>query len=103
MNRVAFKLKLYPGFKEEYQKRHANLWPELRQLLKDNGVFDYSIFYDEETNILFGVQKVSGGSSQDLGTEPIVQKWWDMMKDVMETNEDNSPVTVPLIEVFHLD
>ena len=31
------------------------------------------------------------------------QKWWDMMADIMEVNPDNSPVTVPIQEVFHLD
>lgn len=27
---------------------------------------------------------------------PIVQKWWDYMADIMEVNPDNSPVTIPL-------
>jgi L-rhamnose mutarotase len=26
-----------------------------------------------------------------------------MMADIMEVNPDNSPVTIPLQEVFHLD
>jgi len=58
---------------------------------------------DSETNTLFAVQKQSGsGSSQDLGSNPIVQKWWAYMADIMETNEDHSPVTIPLKEVFYL-
>ncbi|MBN2657143.1 MAG: L-rhamnose mutarotase [Spirochaetales bacterium] len=104
MKRVAFRMKLKPGFEEEYRKRHDAIWPELIDLLKRQGVGDYSIFWDEETNILFGVQKVSGeGGSQDLGSNPIVQKWWDYMADIMEVNADNSPVTIPLKEVFHLE
>ena len=44
------------------------------------------------------------GSSQDTDhVDPITQKWWDMMADIMEVNPDNSTVTVPLQEVFHLD
>ena len=35
--------------------------------------------------------------------DPITQKWWDMMADIMEVNPDNSPVTIPIQEVFHLD
>jgi L-rhamnose mutarotase len=102
--KIAFKMRLKPGCKEEYRKRHDALWPELRQLLKDNGVSDYTIFLDEETNILFGVQQQSGSqSSQDLGTLAIVQRWWAFMADIMETNPDNSPVTVPLTEVFHME
>lgn len=102
--RVAFKMKLKPGFREEYRRRHDEIWPELVDLLRGSGVSDYSIFYDEETNILFGVQKVAGDAgSQDLGNEPAVQKWWAYMKDIMETNPDNSPVTIPLEEVFRMD
>ncbi|MFW5785984.1 MAG: L-rhamnose mutarotase [bacterium] len=104
MDRFAFTMKLKPGMKEEYRKRHNEIWPELVQLLRDAGVSDYSIFLDDDTNTLFAVQKVSGDSgSQDLGKEPIVRKWWDYMADLMETNPDNSPVTKPIEEVFHMD
>ena len=60
MQRLAFKMKLNPGQKEAYQKRHNEIWPELRKLLKDSGVMEYSIFFDEETDTLFAFQKVSG-------------------------------------------
>ncbi len=104
MKRFGFKMKLQPGCREEYIKRHNAIWPELAVLIKSGGVFDYSIFLDEETNILFGVQKVSGEeSSQDMGTNPVVAKWWAYMKDIMETNADNSPVTIPLEEVFYME
>lgn len=102
--KIAFKMRLKPGCKEEYRKRHDAIWPELKQLLKQHGVSDYTIFLDEETNILFAVQQQDGGqSSQDLGKLAIVQHWWDYMADIMETNEDHSPVTMPLLKVFHMD
>ena len=104
MQKIAFKMKLKPGFKEEYKKRHDEIWPELKSLLKENGVSDYTIFLDEETNTLFAVQQQDGNqSSQDLGNSPIVQKWWAYMADLMETNPDHSPVSIPLVKVFHLD
>jgi L-rhamnose mutarotase len=102
MQRFAFKMKLKPGKLAEYKKRHDEIWPELTRLLKEAGVSDYSIFLDEETHILFAVQKQSGQSSQDLGSTAIVRKWWAYMADLMDTNPDNSPVTVPLQEVFYL-
>ena len=103
MQRLAFKMKLNPGQKEAYKKRHDELWPELKKLLKENGVSEYSIFLDEETNTLFAFQKVSGaGGSQDLATNEIVKKCWDFMADIMEVNPDNSPVSVPLKEVFYM-
>lgn len=103
MTRLAFKMHLNEGQKEVYIKRHNEIWPELKQLLKDSGVSEYSIFLDEETNTLFAFQKVSGeGGSQDLGQTEIVQKWWAYMADIMETNPDNSPVSTALEEVFYL-
>ena len=104
MKRMAFKMHLNEGQKEIYKERHDQIWPELKKLLKDAGVSEYSIFLDEETNILFAFQKVSGeGGSQDLGKTEIVQKWWAYMADVMKTNPDNSPVSVELEEVFFME
>lgn len=103
MQRVAFKLKLKPGHTETYVKRHNELWPELKQLLKDAGISEYSIFLDAPTNTLFAFQKISGNmGSQDLKNNEIVKKWWDFMADIMEVNPDNSPVSNPLEEVFYL-
>ena len=97
-------MKLKPGHKEEYKKRHNKIWPDLKKLIKESGVSDYSIYLDEETNILFACQKQEGDqSSQDLGSNPVVQKWWAYMSEIMETNPDNSPVTIPLEEVFYMD
>ena len=102
--RFGFKMKLFPGKKEEYIKRHSEIWPDLVKLLKDEGISNYSIFLDEETNTLFAYQEQSGGSSsQDLGSAIIVQEWWKYMADLMETNPDHSPVTVPLEQVFYME
>ena len=104
MQRIAFKMQLNQGQKEEYIKRHDEIWPELKRLLKASGVSEYAIYLDEETNILIAFQKVNGdGGSQDLGQTEIVKKWWKYMSDIMKTNEDNSPVVIALKEVFYLN
>ena len=104
MQRYAFKMKLKPGFQAEYRKRHDAIWPELKKLLQQSGIHDYSIYLDSETDTLFAVQKLSGSSgSQDLGSNPIVKRWWAYMADIMDTNPDKSPVSIPLTEVFRLD
>lgn len=103
VHRVAFKMKLNEGQEAEYKKRHDELWPDLERLLKTAGISDYSIFLDESTNILFGVLKAPNQQALDnLPESPVMQKWWAYMKDVMESNEDNSPVSIPLTEVFYL-
>ena len=83
---------LKKGCEEEYEKRHRALWPEVKAKLKESGVYDYSIYLEKETGTLFAFQKVEGESGS-----------WDYMKDIMYTNADNSPVSIPLKEVFHLD
>ncbi len=104
MKRLAFKMHLNEGQKQAYIQRHNEIWPELKKLLKDAGVSEYSIFLDVATNTLFAFQKVEGdGGSQDLGQTEIVQKWWAFMADIMQTNPDNSPVSVELEEVFYME
>lgn len=103
MKRVATKMWLHKGFEAEYKKRHDELWPELKQLLKDTGISEYSIFLDETTNALFAFLKVDDSIQLDsLPSHPVMQKWWAYMKDIMDTNPDNSPVNIPLTEVFFL-
>src|SRR5450755_4152472 len=103
MHRIAFKMQLYKGFEDEYKKRHHEIWPELQSLLKDTGISDYSIFLDETTCSLFGVMKANDPVKlNDLSSSPVMQKWWKFMRDTMESNPDNSPVSIPLTEVFYL-
>jgi L-rhamnose mutarotase len=104
MERIDYKMKLLPGNEAEYKRRHDEIWTELEKLLRESGISDYSIFLDRETLTLFAVQKKSGPTtSQDLADNPVVQKWWAYMADIMETNPDNSPVTTPLEEVFYME
>lgn len=96
-------MKLFKGFGAEYKKRHDELWNDLKQLLKQAGITDYSIFLDEETSFLFAYLTIDDAKNLDaLSQEPLMKKWWAYMKDIMETNEDDSPVVVPLKEVFYL-
>ena len=52
---IAFRMNLFDGFAEEYEKRHDEIFPELAQALKDAGVSDYSIWLDPQSNHLFGI------------------------------------------------
>jgi L-rhamnose mutarotase len=103
MKKVAFKMQLRKGFEEEYKKRHDALWPELKTLLKDTGIKEYSIFLDESTNDLFAYLKIDDPKLLDtLSAHEVMKKWWSYMKDLMATNDDNSPVSISLKEVFYL-
>ena len=99
-----FKMKIFDGQAEEYERRHNELWPEMKDMIHEYGGKNYTIFLDKETNVLFGYIKIE---SEELWAKSadtaICRKWWDYMADIMYTNEDNSPVSVDLQNVFHLD
>lgn len=104
MIRNAFKMKLKPGCVAEYKRRHDEIWPELARAHTDAGIFDYSIYFDEETLTLFAFQKLTDDNTADkLEHLEIVKKWWDHMADLMEVHPGNMPVFRPLSEVFHMD
>jgi len=101
--RIAFKMKLLPGHEAEYKRRHDVLWTELKILLKETGIQEYSIFLDEKTLDLIGILSIDDPSNLgSLPQHPIMKKWWAYMCDIMEVNPDNSPVAIPLQEVFYL-
>ena len=87
----------------EYEKRHREIWPELAGLLTEAGIANYSIFLQPATGVLFGYMEVSQTNALAvLPHHPIMKKWWDFMKDLMETHPDHSPISIPLQEVFYL-
>ncbi|MCH3965837.1 MAG: L-rhamnose mutarotase [Clostridium sp.] len=104
MIRKGIVMKVYEGFHDEYQKRHSEIWPEMVDMIHEYGGKNYSIFLDKETNTLFGYLEIEDEEKWNKSAETeICQKWWAYMKDIMQTNPDNSPVSVDLKEVFHMD
>lgn len=100
---IAFRMNLFKGFAEEYEKRHDEIFPELATALKDAGVSDYSIWLDPESNHLFGLLTRTENHRMDaLPDTEIVKRWWAHMADIMETNAENVPTQIPLKRVFYL-
>lgn len=99
-----FKMKLYPGMGEEYERRHNELWPEMVDMIHAHGGRNYTIALDPDTLTLFGYIEIDDPERWAAGADTAInRKWWDFMADIMETNEDNSPVSVDLPVLFHLD
>jgi L-rhamnose mutarotase len=101
--RIAFRMRVHPGKIEEYKKRHDDIWPELAQALKAAGVSDYSIWHDPQTDCLFATLiRTADHTMADLPQTDANRRWWDFMADIMDYNEDGTPVVVDLVQVFHL-
>jgi L-rhamnose mutarotase len=100
---IAFRMILKPGHAAEYRRRHDAIWPELAKALREAGVRDYRIFLDEETNHLFAVMRRDPGHRlAALRESVLMQRWWEMMADIMETAPDKAPKEQPLAMVFSL-
>ncbi|WP_242155589.1 L-rhamnose mutarotase [Aestuariivivens sediminis] len=103
MIRKAFKMKVFPDKIDEYIKRHNPIWKELEDTLKSHKVRNYSIFWDKETNLLFGYAELESEIKWNkIANTDVCKRWWNYMSDLMETNEDNSPVSIELEQVFYL-
>jgi len=104
MQRHAFKMLLKPGHADEYRRRHDAIWPELKSLLSETCIRNYSIFLDAETNVLFAyLERGDDHRMDELPANPVMKRWWAFMKDIMAANPDGSPATALLGEVFHMD
>ena len=92
------------GAQEQYEQRHTPIWQDLADVLKSHGVHHYSIFLDEGDGSLFGYVEIEDEAQWDaIGSTDVCRRWWTHMSDIMPVNADDSPRSVPLREVFHLD
>jgi L-rhamnose mutarotase len=104
MIRKAFVMSVNPGSEAEYEKRHSPIWQELHDVLKAHGVHNYSIFLHPATQQLFAYAEIEDEARwAAIAQTEVCQRWWTFMGDVMPSNPDNSPVSMPLQEVFHID
>lgn len=103
MIRKSFVMSVNEGCEEEYERRHNPIWPELEQTLLDHGVLSYSIFLDASTNQLFAYAEIESEERwAAVADTDVCKRWWASMKDLMPANEDTSPVSREIREVFHI-
>ena len=104
MKRSGFAMQLKPGNAREYKRRHDEIWPELVAQLESAGVRDYAIYLDPRTDTLYASWKLTEHNDAGaLAEKEVVRRWWRHMADIMETNEDDSPVVRELSEMFYMD
>jgi L-rhamnose mutarotase len=103
--RYAWKAVVKEGMLDEYTRRHDKIWPELKALLKEAGIVNYSIW--NTGNELFGYYECTRGrayATEKQGANPIVDRWNEYMKDVMIMEMDPETGAQPKMrEVFRLE
>ncbi|MEG1516057.1 MAG: L-rhamnose mutarotase [Clostridia bacterium] len=98
MERRAFVFKLEPGMKAEYIRRHREIWPEMRAMLKDAGIRNYSIWYCGGR--LFGYYESDDLNATDAfkAASPIQQNWNRYMEGLIVREPGEAPEQVFLLE-----
>jgi L-rhamnose mutarotase len=98
----AFALHLRPGKAAEYEKRHDELWPDMRAMLLSVGILHYEIWLHEPSNHLFAhVIRRKSHRMHEIPDIPIARKWRQFMADVLE-QRDGFPIREDLRRVFLL-
>ncbi|KIH97079.1 hypothetical protein LP52_21095 [Streptomonospora alba] len=105
MQRVCFLLKVKPDRLEEYRRRHAEVWPEMKAALSEAGWHNYSIFCRDD-GLLVGYVETEdfAAAQQAMAATEVNARWQAEMAPFFE-GLDGRPDEgmVPLTEVFHLD
>lgn len=97
-------MRVNAGQEAEYARRHQPIWRELEEVLSAHGAHRYSIFLDDADGSLFGYVEVEDDARwASIATTEVCGRWWAHMRDIMSVNADDSPRSVDLREVFHLD
>lgn len=99
--RRASVMRVHADAHEEYRRRHDALWPEMRAVLEGHGVLAYSIFLDPGRSLLFAYVEFTSQEQWDaIARTEVCRRWWTYMRDIMEANPDDSPISEELSEVF---
>lgn len=105
MEKYAWKALVKEGCIAEYRRRHDEIWPEMKELLKSAGIRNYTIW--NVGNELFGYYECEKGIEYAAKVQcesPIVEKWDEYMKDILIMEQDPETGAQPmLVKVFELD
>jgi L-rhamnose mutarotase len=108
MRRVGFHLQVDPRHLDEYKRRHAAVWPDMREALERSGWHNYSLFLRPD-GTLFGYVEVPeslAAAQAAMALEPVNERWQAWMAELFADNSDGTAadqMMVEMDEVFHLD
>jgi len=107
MKRYAMVIRVRPEKLEEYKKLHANVWPEVLDMIKKCNIHNYSIYHKDGD--LFSYFEYEGQDFQadmeKMAADPMTQKWWSVCKPCQEPLETRAEgeLWADMEEVFHCD
>jgi L-rhamnose mutarotase len=107
VERYGFLLRIRPGMRDEYVRRHDALWPEMAEALRRAGARNYSIFFDVDGERLFAYLEAEPDVAtylRRIAADPVNARWQAHMSDLLVSAGDGVDGPVPRLEpAFHLD
>lgn len=107
MRRFGQMIKVKPEGKADYIKWHANPLPGVNEMIKECNIQNYSIY--SRGDYLFTYFEYVGEDYESdmakMAADPTTQKWWDIVKPLMEPLADRaeSDFWSDMVEIYHLD
>jgi L-rhamnose mutarotase len=103
---ICFLLKVRPGKIEEYKARHAQVWPEMQQALRETGWRNYSIFLRPDGLVVGYVEADDFKKSvAAMKAYPVNERWQREMTPLFDSSDGAAAddAMFPLEEIFHLE
>ena len=100
-------IRVKPDRLEEYNAYHANVWPEILDMIRKCKIRNYSIYHRD--GYLFAYFEYVGddfdADMAKMAADPTTQKWWDLCKPCQEPLETRAEGEwwTSMEEVFHYD
>lgn len=105
MQRYAQIITLKPSKIDEYKKLHADVWPEVKKMITECNIRNYSIYLKD--GFLFSYYEYIGTDydmdMKKMAADPTTQKWWELCDPCQEPLETRNEGEwwAKMEEVFH--
>jgi L-rhamnose mutarotase len=102
MERACFYLRLFPGTEQEYDRRHAEIWPELADEIRESGLRNMSGFR-RGTDVWYYVECHPDARTAFAvhGPKPANQRWNEYFGNVIAEITDAHGELLWYREIFH--
>ena len=102
MERICFYLRIFPGTEAEYDRRHAEIWPELVEEIRESGIHNFSGFR-RGTDVWYYAECEPDAATAFAvhGPKPANQRWNRYFRDVIAQITTAAGELIRLDEVFH--
>ena len=99
MEKCTWKATLLPGMRDEYVRRHDEIWPEMKETRAQAGIVNYTIWRcGDERFGYYECEKGAAYAAKVQAESPVVDRWNEYMRDVMVMDFDPETGTAVALE-----